>query len=152
MQGMQNESGPKAQCLVIEDSHFDQKMIDRAMKGAHVHAEISYADTLEKAREALAQHSFSLIVMDNKLPRRQRLGLRTATGAGSWIQRRNNCNCLGLAVTLLCGTKPAQPGCTSLTRMTEPQPKLRDFFRHKLRRNRRAVSVPSSEYSTKYAH
>ena len=151
MDGQQTGTGIKAHCLVIEDSEFDQKMIARAMTGARVHAEISYANTLEKARKALATHSYALIVMDNKLP----------DGNGGDYARELACDpgFRNVPIVIVSGwpspfmwDKARAAGLTVIDKNDEPQPKLRDFFRHQLRRNRRIGSIPSAEYLTKYAH
>lgn len=58
----------KPKCLVIEDSTFDQRMIQRMIRGAGVDAEVLFASTLSAARRSLAQHRFSMILCDNNLP------------------------------------------------------------------------------------
>ena len=58
----------KMNCLVIEDSLFDQKMIRRAIAAARVEADLAFADTLDAARHALASNRFSIILCDNNLP------------------------------------------------------------------------------------
>ncbi|WP_306114803.1 MULTISPECIES: response regulator [unclassified Roseovarius] len=58
----------KPKCLVIEDSVFDQRMIQRMIRGAGVDADVLFASSLEAARRILATHRFSMILCDNNLP------------------------------------------------------------------------------------
>lgn len=58
----------KPKCLVIEDSVFDQRMIQRMIRGSGVDAEVVFASTLSAARRILARHRFSMILCDNNLP------------------------------------------------------------------------------------
>lgn len=58
----------KMNCLIIEDSLFDQKMIKRAVAAARIEADLAFADTLDAARHALARNRFSIILCDNNLP------------------------------------------------------------------------------------
>lgn len=55
-------------CLVIEDSIVDQKIVRRAILGAHPDAEIDVVDTLEAAQHALNARPYSMILCDNNLP------------------------------------------------------------------------------------
>ena len=151
MQGSPNNAGPKARCLVIEDSQFDQQMIERAMASARVHAEIAYADTLEKACNALSKNSFALIVMDNKLP--------DGNGADFAQQLALDPGFRGVPIVIVSGwpspfmwDKAKAAGLHIIDKNDEPQPKLRDYFKRKLRQSRRVGSTPSAEYLSKYAH
>ena len=55
-------------CLIVEDSKFDQlkmqRMISRSLTGMQVYV----ATTLKEARQTLAKHPVSVILLDNHLP------------------------------------------------------------------------------------
>lgn len=59
---------PKLKCLVIEDSLFDQKMIERTIAGARIDADLAFVGSLHAARNALVKQSFAIILCDNNLP------------------------------------------------------------------------------------
>ena len=55
-------------CLVIEDSLFDQKIIQRMVHNAQVDAIVEFTTTLGAARRALALNHFDMVLCDNNLP------------------------------------------------------------------------------------
>jgi response regulator RpfG family c-di-GMP phosphodiesterase len=59
---------PRQSCLVIEDSHFDQKRISRALEHGCQHLDLIFADTIAAAREHLAKTPVQMILLDNHLP------------------------------------------------------------------------------------
>lgn len=59
---------PRAMCLIVEDSQFDQQMMTRVIERTNRHMQVEVASTLQSAREALAGGAFSLILLDNHLP------------------------------------------------------------------------------------
>lgn len=63
-----NQTVERPKCLVIEDSVFDQRMIQRMIHGTGINAEVLFAGTLDAARRILATHRFSMILCDNNLP------------------------------------------------------------------------------------
>lgn len=61
--------GPQSRphCLLVEDSDFDQRRIARLLaQGTQV--DLTIATTLAKARTAMAQTHFDLLMLDNLLP------------------------------------------------------------------------------------
>jgi CheY-like chemotaxis protein len=55
-------------CLIIEDSEFDQLMMSRVIGRLRGRMRVKVANSLQAAREALAQGRVSLILLDNNLP------------------------------------------------------------------------------------
>lgn len=68
MYAQMKPTAQKPKCLVIEDSVFDQRMIQRMIRGSGVEIEVTFASTLDAARRILARHRFSMILCDNNLP------------------------------------------------------------------------------------
>ncbi len=63
-----NASGPRENCLIVEDTLFDQKQMMRvANMGSH-NLEYHPVITLAEARDALSKQKFSIILLDNNLP------------------------------------------------------------------------------------
>ncbi|WP_420861418.1 response regulator [Algirhabdus cladophorae] len=60
------QGGPT--CLIIEDSHFDHKMMTRVIDRAQSNVVIKLATTLRAARMQLASEDISMIFLDNNLP------------------------------------------------------------------------------------
>lgn len=56
------------QCLIIEDSNFDQRMMERAVRQTHQGVEVMIAPTLSDARKLLSEEEFAVIFLDNNLP------------------------------------------------------------------------------------
>ncbi|WP_238371780.1 response regulator [Heliomarina baculiformis] len=56
------------QCLIIEDSRFDQMMMTRVMQKIEQNIDIRVVSTLDAARRALLSGRVSLILLDNNLP------------------------------------------------------------------------------------
>lgn len=59
---------PKGACLIIEDSEFDSRKMQRIIQRSLSGVEISVASTLSSAREALLSTPTDLILLDNNLP------------------------------------------------------------------------------------
>lgn len=59
---------PPVSVLIIEDSLFDQRMIQRVLATALNPEQVSAVTTLEDARDLLELHAVSLILLDNNLP------------------------------------------------------------------------------------
>ena len=55
-------------CLIIEDSTFDQRMMIRALEMTDQTMDVQVVSTLDDARQALADGPVSLILLDNNLP------------------------------------------------------------------------------------
>ena len=60
--------GRRQICLIVEDSTFDQEMMARVVHRSQPDMMIEVAPSLRSARVALANHSVSLILLDNNLP------------------------------------------------------------------------------------
>jgi PleD family two-component response regulator len=55
------------QCLLVEDSDYDQKRIARILaRGTRI--ELTIVSTIQLARSALSRRRFDLILLDNALP------------------------------------------------------------------------------------
>lgn len=55
-------------CLIIEDSHFDHKMMTRVIGLSYSRMRVEIVTSLKDARAALAREGFSIILLDNNLP------------------------------------------------------------------------------------
>ncbi|MEX0338238.1 MAG: response regulator [Arenibacterium sp.] len=55
-------------CLIIEDSNFDQKMMERVVRRTDDSFEVQVVATLSDARRVLAESPISIILLDNNLP------------------------------------------------------------------------------------
>lgn len=55
-------------CLVVEDSQFDQEKIRRILDRGVKDLDVVMTATLEEARNALEETTFSLVLLDNNLP------------------------------------------------------------------------------------
>lgn len=67
-QGNLRRQDNKPTCLIVEDSEFDQKMMQRVIRRAQSALQIDVATTLSSARRALEIQNISLILLDNNLP------------------------------------------------------------------------------------
>ncbi|MGB7241338.1 MAG: response regulator [Sulfitobacter sp.] len=71
MQYLKNVPSKKrrgSNCLIIEDSTFDQQMMTRVMTRSFGNVHVDVASTLADARAQLADNTISLILLDNNLP------------------------------------------------------------------------------------
>ena len=55
-------------CLIIEDSNFDQKMMERVVRRMDDGFDVQIVPTLSDARRVLAEQPASIILLDNNLP------------------------------------------------------------------------------------
>lgn len=55
-------------CLIIEDSAFDQEMMKRVMARSKLSLKVETASTLQQARKVLARGEIHMILLDNNLP------------------------------------------------------------------------------------
>ncbi|MEX0280696.1 MAG: response regulator [Arenibacterium sp.] len=55
-------------CLIIEDSNFDQKMMERVVQRTEGSFNVQVVSTLSDARRVLAEEPVSIILLDNNLP------------------------------------------------------------------------------------
>jgi DNA-binding NarL/FixJ family response regulator len=69
-------------CLIVEDSSFDQEKMRRIMKHSFPDMHIEVAATIERAREKMAEHNVTVILLDNSLP--------DGTGANYAIELRED--------------------------------------------------------------
>ena len=58
---------PRATCLLIEDSEFDQRRIARVLQRS-IPMNLLVANSLEVARFILSRRKVDLVLLDNKLP------------------------------------------------------------------------------------
>lgn len=62
------EEDDPQQCLIVEDSRFDQKLLQRVVERLGLDFEIHVVSTITGAREMLVDGPISLILLDNNLP------------------------------------------------------------------------------------
>ena len=94
---------PRQSCLVIEDSHFDQKRISRALEHGCQHLDLIFADTIAAAREHLAKTPVQMILLDNHLPDGGRGGFCNRTVKRSETQQKTHRDGQRLALPLYVG-------------------------------------------------
>ncbi|MFK7876435.1 MAG: response regulator [Paracoccaceae bacterium] len=58
---------PMARCLLVEDSEFDQKRIERTISGLGS-IDLEIASTLRDARRMMTSRVYDLVLLDNQLP------------------------------------------------------------------------------------
>lgn len=61
-------SNSLAACLVVEDSAFDQEKFRRILSASFKDIPLLFAETLEQAREFVANTPLQLVLLDNSLP------------------------------------------------------------------------------------
>lgn len=67
---MQQTPAPSAtpHCLIVEDSDFDQRMMERTVRKTDQKFDVQVVSTLDDARQALSDGPVSIILLDNNLP------------------------------------------------------------------------------------
>ena len=58
----------RASCLIVEDSEFDRRKMERVVNRSHSKMQVKVAQTLQSARGVLKRNRISLILLDNNLP------------------------------------------------------------------------------------
>ena len=132
MMGNQSKPmGAKQTCLVIEDSLFDQRLIERTLRATGVEAEIVFAGSLGAARKALAAHKFTMILCDNNLP--------DGNGSDFAQQLSNDAAYFDTAIVIVSGwpspfmwDKASAAGLQVIDKDDEIRVKLAELFRRRL--------------------
>ena len=65
---MQRTTGKVPTCLIVEDSEFDQRKMQRIIDRSPLGMQVAVASTLESARLLLYRTPTALILLDNNLP------------------------------------------------------------------------------------
>ncbi|MEO3417221.1 response regulator [Roseovarius sp. CAU 1744] len=141
---MRDHSKPMGQnqtCLVIEDSLFDQRLIERTLRASGVEAELVFAGTLQAARQALATQKFSMILCDNNLP--------DGNGTDFAQQLANDPSYFNTTIVIVSGwpspfmwDKANAAGLQIIDKNDEIRIKLAEVFRRRLGRKRMASPRP----------
>ncbi|WP_299847535.1 response regulator [uncultured Roseovarius sp.] len=133
----------KMNCLVIEDSLFDQKMIKRAVAGARISADLAFADTLDAARHALARNRYSIILCDNNLP--------DGNGSDFAQELSREPKFRDVAIVIISGwpspfmwAKARAAGLQVIDKNDQPQTKVLEIFKRKLGQNPVEKSVATA--------
>ena len=80
-------------CLIVEDNHFDHRMMTRVIDRSRANLQIQVATTLESARNVLSSQPVSLILLDNNLP--------DGTGANFALELAKDPNLAGIPVIMV---------------------------------------------------
>ena len=139
----------KMNCLVIEDSLFDQKMIKRAVAGARIEADLAFADTLDAARHALASNRFSIILCDNNLP--------DGNGSDFAQELSREPKFRDASIVIISGwpspfmwAKARAAGLQVIDKNDQPQIKLLEIFKRKLGQSPPPSAAASGGYRSRY--
>jgi len=128
MQQVRSYDAYNKHCLIVEDSHHDQEMIRRAMRGARVEANLIFVSTISEARAALKKGLFDLILVDNSLP----------DGRGSDFARElaERAGFRNTPIVIVSGwpspfmwDKARESGLVVIDKTDQPMLSLRDMFR-----------------------
>jgi len=55
-------------CLIVEDSSFDQEKMRRIINHSFPDMQVEVAATIERARDKMAEHEVTVMLLDNSLP------------------------------------------------------------------------------------
>jgi len=64
----QSQTRPRQNCLIVEDSDFDQQHMMRVLRNANLALHPLVVSTLRDARRALSENPVAIILLDNNLP------------------------------------------------------------------------------------